>query len=97
MQSNDVAYHMNHRRNGQLMFNPATGVMLEGIGHYGYKREPGERKIISVCDNPYPCKLDHGILTTVARRFQLRALVTHDDTKPCRAKGGNDCTYVVTW
>ena len=27
----DVAYHMNHRLNGVVMFNPETGIMLEGI------------------------------------------------------------------
>ena len=27
----NVAYHMNHRLNGQVLFNPATGEILEGI------------------------------------------------------------------
>jgi hypothetical protein len=38
MGSMDAAYHMNHRKNGKVMFDPATGEMLEGIGHYGYRR-----------------------------------------------------------
>jgi hypothetical protein len=97
MRANDVAYHMNHRKSGVAMFNPATGVMLEGIGHYGYRRDGGERKIVVVCDNPYPCRFDHGILNAMAKRFELRSSVSHDDSKTCRAKGGLACTYVVSW
>jgi hypothetical protein len=96
MRSNDIAYHMNHRKNGIMMFNPASGVMLDGIGHYGYERKGDEKKIIVRCDNPYPCKLDHGILTAMARRFQMRAAVAHE-SKECRSKGDDACTYVVTW
>jgi hypothetical protein len=97
IQSIDVAYHMNHRFRGQPMFNPATGVMLEGIGHYGYTEVPGEKKIVSVCDNPYPCRFDHGILSSMAKRFEPRAVVVHDDKKGCRSRGGPSCTFVITW
>jgi hypothetical protein len=97
MGSMDAAYHMNHRKNGRVMFDPATGTMLEGIGHYGYSPVPGERKIISVCENPYPCDFDRGILTYLAVRFERLARVAHDDTKPCRRAGADSCTYIVTW
>jgi hypothetical protein len=92
----DVAYHMNHRKAGKVMFDPATGAMLEGIGHYGYKKL-GPRSIESVCANPYPCSFDRGIITTMARRFEKGAAIVHDDTRPCRRKGQNDCTYKITW
>ena len=29
----DVAFHTNHR-DGAVMYDPATGTMLEGVGHY---------------------------------------------------------------
>ena len=93
----DVGYHMNHRKNGKLMFDPATGQITPGIGTYGFKPVPGERKIISVCENPYPCEFDRGILTCFALRFERLARVLHDERAPCRRTGGRSCTYIVTW
>jgi len=97
IRSIDFAYHLNHRKGGTVMFNPETGAMLEGIGHYGYERVEGKNEIVSVCGNPYPCHFDRGIITTMAQRFQPAARVRHDDTKPCRNKGGESCTYIVVW
>lgn len=97
VRSVDIAYHMNHRKRGEVMFDPDGGGMLEGIGHYGYTPVEGQRRIISVCENPYPCAFDDGILTAMARRFEKYARVEHDSTKPCRHKGGQHCTYVISW
>ncbi|MFY0567451.1 hypothetical protein ACN28E_27010 [Archangium lansingense] len=97
IQAIDIAYHLNHRKQGQLMFDPATGSMLEGIGHYGYERLEGQNRIISVCENPYPCAFDRGILTCMAERFEPSVQVVHDETRPCRKRGGNSCTYLITW
>jgi len=97
MASIDVAYHMNHRKKGRIMFDPATGQMTEGIGHYGYRSAPTEKKIISVCENPYPCDFDRGIITSLAARFEKQSRVAHDDKAPCRKNGADSCTYVVTW
>jgi hypothetical protein len=93
----DVAYHMNHRKGGKPMFNPATGQKTPGIGSYGYSPAPGERKIVSLCENPYPCDFDRGILTAIATRFEKQARVTHDERAPCRKTGAASCSYVVTW
>lgn len=98
IKSIDVAYHLNHRKNGRLLFDTAAGTMFEGIGHYGYDRpRPEERRIISVSRNPYPCAFDRGIITAMARRFEKTAVVTHDDAKECRSKGAETCTYSITW
>lgn len=97
IQAIDVAYHMNHRKGGKVMFNPRTGQKLEGIGHYGYRRVPDQDLIVSECDNPYPCPLDMGILTAVAKKFAPRALVTHDEAGPCRTRRGSRCVYLITW
>jgi hypothetical protein len=97
LRSIDVAYHMAHRKSGVVMFNPATGVMLEGIGHYVVTRAAGEKKISIVCDDPYPCRLDEGIITAMAKRFQRIASVVHETKKPCRYKGGDACTFTVIW
>ncbi|PTL81823.1 hypothetical protein [Vitiosangium sp. GDMCC 1.1324] len=97
IRSIDVAYHMNHRKNGRPMFDPESGRMQEGIGHYGYEPVPGKRKIICLCENPYPCAFDHGLLTAMAQRYQSNARVTHDEAGPCRKQRGDRCTYVVSW
>jgi hypothetical protein len=96
VKSVNVAYHMNHRKHGQVMFDPSTGEMLEGIGHYGYYAVPGEKRIVSKCQNPYPCEFDMGIMSSMANRFQPQSFVEHD-IGPCRAQGGASCTYVISW
>src|SRR5688572_7792361 len=58
----DVAYHMNHRKNGKPMFDPTTGQKTKGIGRYGMA-DGGELKIISTCETPYPCDFVRGILS----------------------------------
>jgi hypothetical protein len=96
IQSIDVHYHLHHRKNGQVMFNTATGAMLDGIGHYGYTPKE-DRRIVSVCENPYPCDFDRGILLGMARLFEPRARVEHVDSEPCRRDRAPSCTYEVIW
>ncbi|MBF0544973.1 MAG: hypothetical protein HQM08_11090 [Candidatus Riflebacteria bacterium] len=100
LQAIDVAYHMNHRLTGVVMFNPGTGKMLEGIGHYQYNKI-GDNKVKMFCDNPYPCEFDRGIIEAMAQKFKSEtsssAVTVHDDSCPCRRKGGDSCTYHVTW
>jgi hypothetical protein len=93
----DIAYHLNHRKNGMLMFDPQTGMMLEGIGHYDSKPVEGENRIVCVCDNPYPCDFDRGIIAAMAARFERGARTVHDADAPCRKKGGESCTFVTWW
>lgn len=96
LESLDIAYHMNHRKNGVPMFDPVSGTMQEGIGHYGYKRE-SDRRIVCVCDTPLSCEFDHGIIMGMASRFVPNCKVTHADG-PCRRNAPDrSCTYVVTW
>jgi hypothetical protein len=93
----DVAFHMNHRKNGVVMFNPENGSMLEGIGHYAVQPSEKENRIICVCENPYPCDFDRGIITAMANRFEPLARTAHDNEAPCRKNGADSCTYVVMW
>jgi len=92
----DVAYHMNHRKNGKPMFDPTTGQKTKGIGRYG-TADNGDRKIIVVCENPYPYDFDRGILTAIAGRFERTVCVFHDERAPCRKNGADSCTYHVAW
>jgi hypothetical protein len=94
----DVAYHMNHRNaRGEILFDPNRAIpMLEGIGHYAYEKI-GENKANMVCENPYPCDFDLGLINSFAKKFAPLANVTHDESKPCRNDGANSCTYIIEW
>lgn len=97
LSSLDVIYHLNHRKNGQVLFNPETGVMSPGIGNYKYQPVPNEKCIMFVCDNPYPCDFDRGLITGLATRFEPQSSTRHDNEAACRKKGAESCTYVVRW
>jgi hypothetical protein len=90
----DIAYHMNHRRNGELLFNGATGTMHEGIGHW-VSAKLGDNKASLTSDTPYPCAYDQGIVMGMAQRFKPNARITHGPG--CRSKGAETCTYHATW
>ena len=96
----DVAYHMNHRLKGEILYDSRTGLMKEGIGHYLFERI-NARCARMECLNPYPCDFDRGIVEAVALKFRPvdagPISVVHDDTRSCRAKGGASCTYIVKW
>jgi hypothetical protein len=93
----DIAYHMNHRKNGVVMFDPKTGRLADGIGNYIYKKTPNKNRAEFLCDNVYPCDLDMGIVTGMAKRFVPTAKVAHLAEGGCRRKNNQSCTYVVTW
>ena len=96
IQAIDVAYHLNHRKQGEVMFDHRTHATREGIGTYGCKLE-GPRRITAVCTNPYPCDFDRGILTAMARKFESQAQVDHCGALACRKHGADSCTYTITW
>lgn len=81
----DVAYHMNHR-GGE-------------IGHYQYEKT-GTNSARMVCDNPYPCDFDRGIIEAIADKFKKDSeivTVVHEGGEQCRKHGGESCTYQVKW
>ena len=81
----DVAYHMNHA-DGEVGFYQATQV--------------NEREIEMVCQNPYPCDFDYGLLYAIAQRYlppDGDLIVFHDENGPCRKYGDDSCTYHITW
>ena len=90
LESIDIAYHMNHR-GGE-------------IGHYNYSYEGiqgGLHRAKMVCPNCYPCAFDRGVIEGFAQRFKpedaIGIEVRHDDEEPCRRKGADSCTYIVSW
>jgi hypothetical protein len=74
--------------------------MKEGIGHYGFEKID-DQKIKMVCDNPYPCDFDRGIITNTAKIFSPDKnkfpRVEHDQSGVCRKKGDESCNYIVSW
>ncbi|NUO49308.1 MAG: hypothetical protein HOV80_10675 [Polyangiaceae bacterium] len=92
----DISYHMHHRKDGVIMFDPATGTLLDGIGHYHCQLEEGKTSAKMTCDNPYSCDLDRGILAGFAARFEAAVSVSHVDSG-CRKKGDKACVYLIQW
>jgi len=93
----DIAYHMNHRIGTVPMFDAETGKMVEGIGHYAVRKlGPGHADL--VCDTPYPCDFDKGILAATANKFKAaRDIVSIRESPDCRKTGAPSCTYTVRW
>jgi hypothetical protein len=83
LRSIDEAYYMNHRH-GE-------------IGHYRAERID-DSHIDVICDNPYPCNFDYGIVYGTASIFGRKAeyTIVHDEDT-CRQKGDAACIYHVTW
>ncbi|MFX1388482.1 MAG: hypothetical protein ACFE9Z_00285 [Promethearchaeota archaeon] len=94
----DVAYHMNHRINNEVLFDPDTGVMKEGIGHYGFQILE-QNKVKMECNNPYPCDFDKGIISNTVKVFSKEGSqfprIDHENL--CRKNGNNACNYIVSW
>ena len=102
LRSIDIAYHMNHRKNGKVMFDPDTGTMTEGIGHYELKSfDAIGRKAEMVCKTPYPSKFEEGLIVQIVRKFKpkgsLLPRVELDTTKETRRDGGESCTFKISW
>jgi hypothetical protein len=94
----DIAYHMNHRISGKPLFDPKTGKMTEGIGHYAFE-STGDRSAKVTCENPYPCSFDKGIIEAAAKKFAKSGENVNVDEKStkCRNNAGKNCVYIVTW
>jgi hypothetical protein len=90
----DPGYLINHAKNGVPMFNPQTGAMMEGIGHYRLRPGTPKNQVIFDVDALYPCAFAGGIIEGVALLFDPKAKFVHDP-KQCRKRGAPVCTYVV--
>lgn len=84
LQSINVAYNMNHR-NGYIGFYKIISHDLE------------EKKIIMHCHTPYPCELDRGLITAMARKFKTGIRVVVDPSKPNKKEGGNESSYIISY
>ncbi len=83
LQSLNEAYHMNHR-GGEIGYYEAIPL------------EDGGIKVI--CENPYPCDFDYGLIYGVVRMYapeDAQIVVEHDPEGPCRKHGEDVCVYYV--
>ena len=81
----EVAYQVNHRG------GPIGGFQL-------HLPEPGRAEL--VCENPYPCDLDLGLLERLLERAaggSPRASVVHRPGPACRRLGARACVYDLRW
>jgi hypothetical protein len=93
----DNMYHRIHRSNGQIMCDPVTGELLEGIGHFRRVDDGSvEHRITVECSGPYPCDMEKGIIMGFARSFEPLAIVEHAPGA-CRKDDAASCVYHVTW
>lgn len=100
LHSLDIAFHMNHRLDNEVMFDPETGKKIEGIGHYKLTQyNPQEKSAEMHCYNPYPSEFDRGVITELARKFTnfIQVRVDRDETKETRMAGASSCTFKVYW
>lgn len=97
----DVAYHMNHRLHGRVMYDADAGGMTEGIGHYRVESfDPDNQRAVMICDNPYPSRFDEGIIAQVTRYYKpgyRSPSVALNPDRESRKWGGESCTYIIEW
>lgn len=82
LRSIDEAYHANHR-GGE-------------IGSYEFHSERSGKARV-VCENPYPCGLDQGLIRGVANEFANSSVYVEETGDECRMEGDSHCEYVVKW
>ena len=79
-----MAFDMNHR----------TGAP-DGTTITHEVRNP--RTAIIVTGTPYPCDFDRGVISGFFQKLlATRINVDVQDSQPCKARGGETCTYTVT-
>jgi hypothetical protein len=84
LRSIDEAYRRNHRGGD--------------IGFYRFE-STGEQRGEVICENPYPCEFDRGLIRAVARRYApVESFVFVEERGDrCRRRGDDACTYSVSW
>ena len=80
LKSINEAYKMNHK----------SGYT---IGKYDFQKI-ADKKYQIICDTPYPCPYDFGVVIGVAQKFSEHVKIIHTEGL-CRKHGDLSCTYEV--
>lgn len=102
IESINVAYHMNHRRDGKELFDSEKGTIIEGyIGHDRLEIDHDKQLANFVCGSFYPSDFDLGmakqVLKMFANNFIAALSVKRDAAKPSRLNGADTCTYNINY
>lgn len=60
------------------MFHAARGTRWRASGTTRWSATGKAKKILVECDTPYPCPLEHGMVSGIAWHFDARAIVAHE-------------------
>ncbi|MCP3145115.1 hypothetical protein [Pyxidicoccus xibeiensis] len=93
----DIAYHMNHGKNGRPLFDAATGRKLPGVGSLAYEPSPSGNAGRLIAHSFYPDEFIRGLIVSMAHKFKPQARVQLDATRPSVTKGGETTTWLITW
>lgn len=95
----DMALHLNHRKDGKIMFDVNSGSMEEGMGHTSFQMTGVNQGTMS-SNSPYPCEFDRGMIESAAEKFKpdsrSKVTVVHDASS-CRTNGDEMCIYHISW
>jgi hypothetical protein len=68
----DIGYHLNHRLNGQLMYDTRQWRIVEGIGNFT-ARADGSRAAVVSAPGPFSAHFNYGLITRVAAMHERTA------------------------
>ncbi len=66
------------------------------IGSYEFE-QAGSNEGVMICENPYPCEFDKGLIKGVAKKFADSHVTVEEVGDQCRSEGGQHCEYRVEW
>ncbi|WP_306055226.1 hypothetical protein [Natronococcus wangiae] len=66
------------------------------IGSYEFRNE-GPNEGVMICENPYPCEFDKGLIKGVAKKFADSYVTVEEVGDQCRSDGDHRCEYRVDW
>ncbi len=95
----NVSFHLNHRKNGKILYDADNNIFFQGIGEYIIEKN-NDKDFLVICKNSYPCDFDRGIITGTVKKYKPEELsmddikIMHLDGK-CRKKGDDLCVYNV--
>ncbi|NMO15359.1 hypothetical protein HPC49_03275 [Pyxidicoccus fallax] len=93
----DIAYHMNHGKNGRPLFDPATGRKSNGIGSLAYRPSATGNGGVLTAHTFYPDEFIRGLIVAMAAKFKPQVRVQVDPSQPSISKGGETTTWLISW
>jgi hypothetical protein len=94
----DRAYHLNLSKDGiKTMYDEVTGKSQDGAGKISVDPIPGIHKVACISTTCFPTFYELGLIEGFAKKFQPKAVVTLDKSKPMKKYGGDSNSFVIVW